>query len=217
MGHNPTEIAIRAGLKQDRHSMHSVPLDPQTLLSAYAQGLFPMAERNGRIQYFTADPRGILPLEDFHVSKTLAQFMRKDPPVYELRINYDFHGTMRRCMETPRRGAWINDTLIGAYCRLHDIGLAHSVETWFQGEPAGGLYGVSLGAAFFGESMFHTRRDASKVALVHLVNRLRERGFELLDTQAVTTHLATFGAIAIPASDYLVRLNRALRRECEFA
>ncbi len=176
-----------------------------------------MAEKNGKIQYFTADPRGILPLESFHVPKSLAQFMRKDPPVYELRINFDFPGTMRRCMETPRRGGWINETLIDAYTRLHDIGFAHSVETWFEGKPAGGLYGVSLGAAFFGESMFHTRRDASKVALVHLVNRLRERGFELLDTQAVTTHLSTFGAVAISASDYLVRLNGALRRECEFA
>ncbi len=196
--------------------MPSVPLDPPTLLSAYAQGLFPMAERDGKIQYFTADPRGILPLDKFHVSKTLAQFMRKEPPVYELRINHDFPGTIRRCMETPRRGAWINERLIDAYCRLHEIGFAHSVETWWNGEPAGGLYGVSLGAAFFGESMFHTRRDASKVALVHLVDRLRDRGFELLDTQAVTAHLATFGAIAIPASEYLGRLHRALKRECDF-
>jgi leucyl/phenylalanyl-tRNA--protein transferase len=197
--------------------MASVPLDPQTLLSAYAQGLFPMGEKNGKIQYFTADPRGILPLESFHVPKTLAQFMRKDPPVYELRINYDFPGTMRRCMETPRRGGWINEKLIDAYVRLHEIGFAHSVETWFDGKPAGGLYGVSLGAAFFGESMFHHRRDASKVALVHLVSRLRERGYELLDTQATTAHLERFGAIAIPAKDYLALLTRALQRQCDFA
>jgi leucyl/phenylalanyl-tRNA--protein transferase len=196
--------------------MASVPLDPQTLLSAYAQGLFPMGEKNGKIQYFTADPRGILPLESFHIPKTLAQFMRKDPPAYELRINYDFPGTMRRCMETPRRGGWINEKLIDAYVRLHEIGFAHSVESWFDGKPAGGLYGVSLGAAFFGESMFHNRRDASKVALVHLVNRLRERGYELLDTQATTAHLERFGAIAIPAKDYLVLLTRALQRQCDF-
>jgi leucyl/phenylalanyl-tRNA--protein transferase len=196
--------------------MKSVPLDPQTLLSAYAQGLFPMGDAKGNIDYFTADPRGILPLESFHVPKSLAQFMRKDPPVYELRINHDFAGTMRRCKDTPRRGGWINDKLIDAYCRLHDIGFAHSVETWFNGEPAGGLYGVSLGAAFFGESMFHTRRDASKVALVHLVNRLKERGFELLDTQAVTSHLARFGTIAIPAAEYLARLEKAMLRRCSF-
>jgi leucyl/phenylalanyl-tRNA--protein transferase len=196
--------------------MKSVPLDPQTLLSAYAQGLFPMADKTGKIDYFTADPRGILPLESFHVPKSLAQFMRKDPPVYELRINHDFAGTMRRCKEIPRRGGWINDKLIEAYCHLHELGFAHSVETWFHGDPAGGLYGVSLGAVFFGESMFHLRRDASKVALVHLVDRLRERGFELLDTQAVTAHLARFGTIEIPAADYLARLERAMRRRCHF-
>jgi leucyl/phenylalanyl-tRNA---protein transferase len=197
-------------------AMKSVPLDPKTLLSAYAQGLFPMADRSGKVDYFTADPRGILPLESFHVPKSLAQFMRKDPPVYELRINHDFAGTMRRCKEIPRRGGWINDKLIQAYCHLHDLGFAHSVETWYRGKPAGGLYGVSLGAAFFGESMFHLRRDASKVALVHLVNRLRERGFELLDTQAVTAHLARFGTIEIPAADYMVRLEQAMQRRCSF-
>jgi leucyl/phenylalanyl-tRNA--protein transferase len=196
--------------------MRSVSLSPQTLLSAYAQGLFPMGDGKGKIDYFTADPRGILPLESFHIPKSLVQFMRKDPPVYELRINHDFAGTMRRCMTNPRPGAWINDKLIDAYCRLHGLGFAHSVETWFGGEPAGGLYGVSLGAAFFGESMFHLRRDASKVALVHLVDRLKEREFELLDTQAVTSHLARFGTIAIPASDYLARLEKALLRRCSF-
>jgi leucyl/phenylalanyl-tRNA---protein transferase len=210
------KIAIRRRGKQDRDRMPSVSLDPQTLLSAYAQGVFPMAERNGAIAFFTADPRGILPLDGFHIPKTLGQLVRRDPPLYEVRINHDFAGTMRRCMEAPRGGSWINRALIDAYVRLHKMGFAHSVETWAGNEPAGGLYGVSLGAAFFGESMFHFKRDASKVALVHLVARLRDRGFELLDAQATTQHLRRFGAIDIPAEEYLARLRRALQRECRF-
>jgi leucyl/phenylalanyl-tRNA--protein transferase len=196
--------------------MPSVPLDPQTLLSAYAQGVFPMAERNGTIQFFTADPRGILPLDAFHIPQSLGQLARKNPPLFDVRINYDFAGTMRRCMQVPRGGSWINQTLIDAYVRLHEMGFAHSVETWVGDEPAGGLYGVSLGAAFFGESMFHLKPNASKIALVHLVGRLRDRGFELLDAQATTQHLRRFGAIDIPAKEYLLRLQRALTRECDF-
>ncbi len=197
--------------------MAQIRLDPQTLLSAYAQGAFPMAQRNGVIQFFTADPRGIIPLDAFHIPKSLAQVFRRDPPLYQLRINHDFAGTMRRCMGNRSDGTWINETLIAAYVRLHEMGFAHSVETWFNDEPAGGLYGVSLGAAFFGESMFYRRRDASKIALIHLVHRLRERGFELLDTQATTQHLRRFGAIEIPVSHYMARLHRALSRQCEFA
>jgi leucyl/phenylalanyl-tRNA--protein transferase len=209
-------FAIRRHGKQDRNRMPSVSLDPQTLLSAYAQGVFPMAQRNGTISFFSADPRGILPLDGFHVPKTLGQLVRRDPPLYEVRINHDFAGTMRRCMEAPRGGSWINLALIDAYVRLHEMGFAHSVETWAGSDPAGGLYGVSLGAAFFGESMFHFKRDASKVALVHLVARLRDRGFELLDTQATTPHLRRFGTIDIPAEEYLARLKRALNRNCDF-
>jgi leucyl/phenylalanyl-tRNA---protein transferase len=193
----------------------SVPLDPETLLSAYAQGAFPMADRDGIIRWYTADPRGVFPLEQFHVPKTLAQVVRQGR--FDVRVNHDFEATMRACMEQRDDGTWINEELIAAYARLHHLGFAHSVECWRNGELAGGLYGVSLGAAFFGESMFHRQRDASKVALVHLVHRLRERGFELLDTQASTPHLRQFGCADLPAGEYLRLLRKALRKRCEFA
>jgi leucyl/phenylalanyl-tRNA---protein transferase len=193
----------------------SVPLDPETLLSAYAQGAFPMADRDGVIRWYTADPRGIFPLEQFHVPQTLRQTVRQGK--FELRINHDFEATMRGCMqERDADGTWINGELIAAYVRLHQLGFAHSVECWRGGELAGGLYGVSLGGAFFGESMFHRERDASKVALVHLVARLRERGYELLDTQASTPHLRQFGCIDLPSGEYLRLLRRALRTRREF-
>ena len=199
--------------------MKASSLDPQNLLSAYAQGVFPMADRDGTIRFYTADPRGILPLESFHVPQTLLQLVKKTPERggFEIRVNHDFEATMRGCMAGRPEGSWINSDLIKAYLRLHHLGYAHSVEAWRDGKLAGGLYGVSLGAAFFGESMFHRERDASKVALVHLVRRLRERKFELLDTQATTSHLKTFGAVDIPARDYLARLRRALMTEREFA
>ena len=191
-------------------------LDPQTLLSAYAQGVFPMADRAGRIQFYTADPRGIIPLDAFHIPRTLRQLLRKDPPAFEVRVNYGFEGTMRGCMNGHEGGTWINDSLIQAYVALHELGFAHSVEAWQGEELAGGLYGVSLGGAFFGESMFTRVRDASKVCLVHLVSRLNDRGYELLDSQATTDHLRRFGAIDIPAADYLARVRKALARRCEF-
>ena len=194
-----------------------LPLDPQTLLSAYAQGVFPMADRGGHIQFYTADPRGIIPLDAFHVPQSLRQLMRKSPPPFEIRINGDFAATMRGCMVSHPGGTWISEGLIEAYTALHDLGFAHSVEAWKGEDLVGGLYGVSLGGAFFGESMFHRQRDASKVCLVHLVERLRNRGYELLDTQATTPHLGRFGAIDIPAAEYLRRLRQALRKKCEFA
>jgi leucyl/phenylalanyl-tRNA--protein transferase len=190
-------------------------LDPETLLSAYAQGAFPMSDRDGVIRWYTADPRGIFPLDQFHVPKNLAQVVRQGK--YEVRIDSDFEATMRGCMERRADGTWISEELIAAYVRLHELGFAHSVECWRDGEMAGGLYGVSLGAAFFGESMFHRQRDASKVALVHLVQRLRERGYELLDTQASTPHLRQFGCVDVPAGEYVRMLRKALRRRCDFA
>ena len=195
-----------------------VPLDPQTLLSAYAQGVFPMASR-GVIQWCTADPRGVLPLDGFHVPQTLRALVNKPPERggFEIRINFDFEATIRGCMENREDGTWINDKLIAAYVRLHHLGFAHSLEAWKDGQLAGGLYGVALGAAFFGESMFHRARDASKVALVHLVTRLNQRGFVLLDTQAVTSHLRRFGCIEIPAEAYLARLKAAIKLDCEFS
>jgi leucyl/phenylalanyl-tRNA---protein transferase len=185
------------------------------LLSAYAQGVFPMTDRDGRIRWYTADPRGILPLDSFHVPHTLRQLVKQHR--FEIRVNSDFEGTMRGCMEAREEGTWISDELIGAYQRLHEMGFAHSVETWVYGELVGGLYGVSLGGAFFGESMFHRVRDASKVALVALVQRLKERGYELLDTQASTEHLRRFGCVDIPAELYLKKLRRAMQKQCDFA
>jgi leucyl/phenylalanyl-tRNA--protein transferase len=192
-------------------------LDPQTLLSAYAQGVFPMADRNGRIQFYTADPRGILPLDTFHAPSTLRQLVRKNPPVFDVRINYDFKATMRGCMTGHEGGSWINEMLIAGYAALHEMGFAHSVEAWKNEQLVGGLYGVSLGGAFFGESMFFRERDASKVCLVHLVNRLKERGYILLDTQATTDHLRRFGAIDVSAAQYLGLLKQAMKKKCEFA
>lgn len=189
-------------------------LDPSTLLDAYAQGVFPMTDRDGKVRWYTAEPRGLLPLDGFHVPGTLRQRVRQGR--FEVRINGDFEQCMRHCMEGRPEGSWISEQLIRAYARLHDMGHAHSVECWREGRMVGGLYGVSLKGAFFGESMFHRETDASKVALVHLVTRLLDRGFELLDTQATTPHLRTFGAIDISSDEYLRRLRSALQKECVF-
>jgi leucyl/phenylalanyl-tRNA--protein transferase len=199
----------------------NVQLDPETLLSAYAQGAFPMADRHGVIRWFTADPRGVFPLDHrFHIPRTLRQIVRQRR--FELRINHDFEATMRACKDVPRGdresgGTWISDELVAAYVRLHDLGFAHSVECWRDGKLAGGLYGVSLGGAFFGESMFHRERDASKVALVHLVARLIAGGFVLLDTQFVTDHLRGFGAVEVPRRRYRTDLDVALLHQGDFA
>jgi leucyl/phenylalanyl-tRNA--protein transferase len=193
----------------------SVPLDPETLLSAYAQGAFPMADRDGAIRWYTADPRGIIPLDEFHVPHTLQSIVRQSR--FECRINTSFEKVMRACAVQRSEGTWINEDLVAAYVRLHRMGFAHSVETWKGDELVGGLYGVSLGAAFFGESMFHTMRDASKVALVHLVDRLREKKFEVLDAQASTPHLKRFGCVEIPVDEYLRRLRSAVTKERDFA
>lgn len=197
--------------------MAKIRLDPEILLDAYCRGVFPMADHGGQIHWYTADPRGVIPLEAFHVPGSLAQFMRSANYPFEVRINHDFERTMRACMELRTDGTWISRELIRAYARLHEMGFAHSVETWEGDTLAGGLYGVSIGGAFFGESMFHYKRDASKVALVHLVQCLRERDFVLLDTQASTPHLRRFGCIDIPAREYLQRLERAVTLVRRFA
>jgi leucyl/phenylalanyl-tRNA--protein transferase len=195
--------------------MQSIALEPETLLVAYSQGAFPMTDRDGTTRWYTADPRGILPLERFHIPRTLRQVVSQNR--FQIRVNANFELVMRACMTARPEGSWISERLIGAYCALHEMGHAHSVECWRDGEIAGGLYGVSLGAAFFGESMFHYQRDASKVALVHLVNRLREREYELLDTQASTHHLRRFGCIEIRAAEYMKRLKSALAKQRSFA
>jgi leucyl/phenylalanyl-tRNA--protein transferase len=190
-------------------------LDPETLLNAYANGVFPMGDESGRIRWYSANPRGVMPLEQFHVPQTLRQTIRQGN--FEIRINHNFEAAMRACMQARIERTWINEELIAAYVRLHELGHAHSVEAWRNGELAGGLYGVSLGAAFFGESMFHRHRDASKVALVALVDRSKERGFELLDTQTCSEHLKRFGGTEIDEDEYLRRLHKALERDCTFA
>jgi leucyl/phenylalanyl-tRNA--protein transferase len=193
----------------------TVPLDPETLLSAYAQGAFPMSDRDGIVRWYTADPRGVIPLDDrFHVAGTLRALVRQRK--LDVRFNYDFERTMTLCARNRPDGTWIGRQLIRAYCRLHDLGFAHSVECYQADHLVGGLYGVSLGGAFFGESMFHSARDASKVALVHLVERLRERGFLLLDAQASTPHLRTFGCEEISGDEYLKRLRQAIAMKCVF-
>jgi leucyl/phenylalanyl-tRNA--protein transferase len=192
-----------------------VRLDPETLLDAYAQGAFPMADEDGQIRWYSADPRGVIPLDSFHVPSTLEQTLRQKR--FEVRIDHDFEATMRACMTARIRRTWINEELIAAYLRLHRLGHAHSVEAWRDGELVGGLYGVSLGGAFFGESMFHRHRDASKVALVALVERMRERGYQLLDTQACSNHLKRFGCVEIGEAEYLERLHDVLDKPCHFA
>jgi leucyl/phenylalanyl-tRNA--protein transferase len=197
-------------------SMESVSLDPETLLTAYAQGAFPMTDSDGVTRWYTADPRGVIPLEPerFKIPRSLRQTIRRG--TFQVRFNHDFQAVMRGCMHNRPEGTWISDDLVEAYSRLHREGFAHSVEAWHDGELAGGLYGVSLGGAFFGESMFHRRTDASKVALVALVERLRERGFQLLDAQARTRHLSMFGCEELPSAIYLRRLRAALLLPCRF-
>lgn len=193
--------------------MKHLPLTPEILISAYCQGLFPM-DVDGRIHWFNPDPRTILPLETFHIPRRLAQTIRQGR--FEIRINTHFAEVMRGCADREE-GTWISEEIISAYVQLHDLGLAHCLETWQDGELAGGIYGVSLGGAFFGESMFHYRTDASKVALVELVRRLRARGFSLLDVQFSNPHLAQFGTAEIPRSEYLARLRGALQSAVTFA
>jgi len=189
-------------------------LTPEGLITAYANGIFPMGDPWGGISWYAPDPRAIIELDDFHVSSTLRQTCRQGR--FELCVSRDFAGVIRACADRPD-GSWITDEVIGAYEALHGLGLAHSVEAWQDGELAGGLYGVALGGAFFGESMFHRVRDASKVALVLLVERMRERGLVLLDIQYLTPHLKRFGAVEISRRDYLRRLRQAIRMGVSFA
>jgi leucyl/phenylalanyl-tRNA--protein transferase len=189
-------------------------LDPALLVRAYRKGLFPMALEDEEIGWFSPDPRGILPIDTFHVPGRLARLVRQAP--YEIAIDRAFEDVMRACAERPREGTWISDEIVESYTALYRLGLAHSVEAWRDGELVGGLYGVHLGGAFFGESMFHRATDASKLALVALVDRLARRGFTLLDTQWITPHLVQFGAIEIPRAEYLQRLEDALKRDCSF-
>lgn len=195
-------------------SRYQIVIDSSLLIAAYAQGIFPMALEHGEIGWFSPDPRGIIPLDGFIVPKRLARVVRQGR--FDIRIDTAFDAVMRACAEDRDEGTWISDEILESYVALHQRGLAHSVEAWRGGALVGGLYGVHLGGAFFGESMFHRETDASKVALVALVERLNARRFTLLDTQWTTEHLAQFGAIEIPRDDYLRRLTAAMGRRCEF-
>jgi leucyl/phenylalanyl-tRNA--protein transferase len=180
------------------------------LLSAYASGIFPWYE-SGPVLWFSPDPRWVLELNQFHLSRRLRRTLRRAP--FEIRVDSAFEQVIRACSAIPRRGqsgTWITPEMIEAYCGLHQLGLAHSVESWEEGELVGGVYGICLGAAFFGESMFSARRDASKVALAQLVAQLREWRFHFLDCQVHTEHLERLGAVAWPRGHFLSALERAL-------
>ncbi len=195
----------------------SVPqeLTSELLLYAYTHGFFPMGDEQGEIYWYDPDPRAIIPLETFHIPRSLARRIRKGG--FEIRVDSAFRQVIRACAEPrPDQGIWITPPIIDIYCELHGLGYAHSVETWIDGELVGGLYGVAIGGFFAGESMFSRATDSSKIALVHLVQRLVSGGFVLLDTQFMTEHLRRFGTIEIPRAEYQHRLQTALQIQAHF-
>ena len=187
-------------------------IDSELLLQGYRLGVFPMAMEDGTIEWFSPDPRAILPLDTFHLPHVLRRLLRRK--IFEIKIDTDFSEVIEACAK--REDTWINREIIESYIRLHELGHAHSVETWREGDLAGGLYGVAVGGAFFGESMFHRVTDASKIALVSLVEHLRARKFALLDTQWLTPHLQQFGGVEISRNHYLRLLHRAVELPCKF-
>ncbi len=182
-------------------------IDPLQLLSAYCDGAFPMGNEDGTLSWFRPKHRGILPVQDFHVPRRFARYLRDHP--FELSWNTAFGDVMRACAD--RQETWINDMILDSYQALHELGYAHSAEVWRAGRLVGGVYGVAIGGAFFGESMFSRETQASKVALTHLQWRLRDRGFVLHDTQWTTPHLAMFGGHEIPNSQYMKLLHEAIQ------
>lgn len=194
--------------------MSGPALTPELVLQAYAAGIFPMAEARDDPEVFWVDPRqrGIIPLDGFHISRSLARRIRRGD--YQIRIDTAFADVVSAC--SARDETWINDTIFDLYLRLHRMGHAHSLEVWEGDALIGGVYGVAIGGAFFGESMFSRRRDASKIALAYLVDRLRQGGFRLFDTQFLTEHLKSLGGIEISRADYHIRLAAALMAEGDF-
>jgi leucyl/phenylalanyl-tRNA---protein transferase len=190
-------------------------LEPDLLLTAYRHGIFPMAvNKRGEIGWFSPDPRAVIPLDyRFHVPHGLRRVLKQKK--FEVTIDTDFETVIRACAKR-KEGTWISKEIIESYCELHRLGHAHSVETRLKNKLVGGLYGVHIGGAFFGESMFHRATDASKFALVALVERLRDRKFVLLDTQWLTPHLKQFGTYEIRREEYLWRLEHALKLNCKF-
>ncbi|MCA0849191.1 leucyl/phenylalanyl-tRNA--protein transferase [Salipiger thiooxidans] len=190
-------------------------ITPELLLQAYRSGIFPMAEHRDDPELFWVDPRrrGILPIGGLHISRSMARRLRRDD--YRISVDADFAGVIDGCAD--RRETWINQEIRALFLELHDRGLAHSLEVWMDGALAGGIYGLEIGAAFCGESMFSRRRDASKIALCWMLDLLREAGFTLFDTQFLTEHLASMGGIEITRTDYRARLQDALTRTADFS
>ena len=189
-------------------------LTPELVLRAYCQGLFPMARsRRGPIEWYRPDPRAVFDLQQVHLSRRLRRTLRRG--VFTVQVDADFAGVVAACADRP--DTWISPDIQRVYHALHALGFAHSVEAYRDGELVGGLYGVALGGAFMGESMFHRATDASKVCFAHLVEGLQARGFVMLDTQCMTEHLASLGALYISAAQYEAILAHALRLDCRFA
>lgn len=189
-------------------------LTPDLLLNAYASGVFPMAENRDDPDVFWVDPqfRGVIPLDDFRISRSLAKTLRRAP--FQITLNTAFEQVVTGCADRPE--TWINDTIFDLYRALHARGDAHAIEIWDGPDLVGGVYGITMGGAFFGESMFSRRRDASKVALAYLVDHLSRCGFVLFDTQFITDHLASLGAIEIPRKAYQAALSQALQVDANF-
>ncbi|SMQ65053.1 leucyl/phenylalanyl-tRNA--protein transferase [Devosia lucknowensis] len=196
----------------------AIELTPELVLRAYRAGMFPMAEdaTDPEIFWVSPDHRGIMPLDGFHASKSLRKAMRTS--VWDIRVDTDWDGIVEGCatVGADRDTTWINGTIRAVYGALFDRGIAHTVEVWDGSELVGGLYGIAIGGAFFGESMFHRRTDASKMAMTHLVERLNAGGFELLDTQFLTDHLASLGGVEIGRAEYEDRLARATSRDADW-
>jgi leucyl/phenylalanyl-tRNA---protein transferase len=188
-------------------------IDPQLLINAYKNSFFPMADsRGGPIKWYSPDPRAIIPLDGLKISRSLKQTIKKN--TFKILVDTAFEEVMRHCAE--RTDTWISEPVIQSYLGLYNIGYAHSIEAWKESKLAGGLYGVSIGSAFFGESMFSIARDASKVALVFLIDHLKNAGYQLLDTQFMTPHLRSLGAVEISRTEYLRILNKAVNKESSF-
>ncbi|AAL52245.1 leucyl/phenylalanyl-tRNA--protein transferase [Brucella melitensis bv. 1 str. 16M] len=193
-------------------------IEPEMLLRAYATGIFPMAEEADDPEVFWVRPekRGVIPLDGFHIPRSLQKTIRQG--IFEIRLDSNFAGVIEGCASGTgeRARTWINEPIRRAYAKLFEIGHCHTVEAWYEGKLAGGLYGVTLGRAFFGESMFTRKRDASKVCLAYLVQHLSRQGFVLLDTQFTTPHLERFGALEVPRKEYEEMLERALEGIARF-
>jgi leucyl/phenylalanyl-tRNA---protein transferase len=196
----------------------AVDLTPELIIRAYQAGIFPMAEDEDSPDLFWVSPqqRGIIPLDDFHISRSLRKTLRTHP--YAVRVDTDFAAVIEGCATEgeDRSSTWINAEIRRLYGALFDRGIVHTVEVWDGDDLVGGLYGVSLGAAFFGESMFHRKTDCSKIAMAHLLHRLSAGGYQLLDTQFVTDHLRTFGGTEIPREAYELRLAEALKHKADY-